>query len=573
MARINEILNKLEKDNNITVIYAVEAGSRVWGFGSDSSDYDVRFVYKHNDPVEYIMMRTDNTTETITGFSDDKIYDWQGWDITKAMSHLKQSNPSIIEWLYSPIIYINRMNFQEMCLKLLSKMHSKLSLMYHYKSIAWTNWETHINITNSDEDEVNCQNDNSKNNVLPKKNEVNCQNDNSKNNVLPKKNEVNCQNDNSKNNVLPKKNEVNCKKYFYVIRPIATLQYLMESNNGQNEIIIDFNILLNKLIEMRCVDKDTVDELNKLISLKKSVDKMGTCKRIEKIDKWIIQQFNRFDEEVNANNSDSSYDEKKESFVVNSMISVYKKLENETKKIIQLTKSGKIHAGLVSRSDYLNAIGLCLQFLWLIKSEQTTSNMPTKIFQLVECGLINNDIREEINKIINPNINTSVDDDDVIKYKLFVIQQLNDLMTLVNIHPEDLNVKLPENTNYRSDLVEYHISNMLNSYWLLTHTDDKINSIPKNIISDDGVNSVPKHMRDKCKKIIEICKPKNIFTSNIIINDWLNDTVGKHEQLIKDQHRKLLEIKDKNTQKRYNDSLKKVNATDFNDIIKKVFSY
>ena len=30
MARINEILNKLEKDNNITVIYAVEAGSRVW---------------------------------------------------------------------------------------------------------------------------------------------------------------------------------------------------------------------------------------------------------------------------------------------------------------------------------------------------------------------------------------------------------------------------------------------------------------------------------------------------------------------------------------------------------------
>ena len=537
MARINEILNKLEKDNNITVIYAVEAGSRVWGFGSDSSDYDVRFVYKHNDPVEYIMMRTDNTTETITGFSDDKIYDWQGWDITKAMSHLKQSNPSIIEWLYSPIIYINRMNFQEMCLKLLSKMHSKLSLMYHYKSIAWTNWETHINITNSDEDEVNCQNDN------------------------------------SKNNVLPKKNEVNCKKYFYVIRPIATLQYLMESNNGQNEIIIDFNILLNKLIEMRCVDKDTVDELNKLISLKKSVDKMGTCKRIEKIDKWIIQQFNRFDEEVNANNSDSSYDEKKESFVVNSMISVYKKLENETKKIIQLTKSGKIHAGLVSRSDYLNAIGLCLQFLWLIKSEQTTSNMPTKIFQLVECGLINNDIREEINKIINPNINTSVDDDDVIKYKLFVIQQLNDLMTLVNIHPEDLNVKLPENTNYRSDLVEYHISNMLNSYWLLTHTDDKINSIPKNIISDDGVNSVPKHMRDKCKKIIEICKPKNIFTSNIIINDWLNDTVGKHEQLIKDQHRKLLEIKDKNTQKRYNDSLKKVNATDFNDIIKKVFSY
>ncbi|AYV75599.1 MAG: nucleotidyltransferase [Terrestrivirus sp.] len=515
MARINEILSKLEKENNITVIYAVEAGSRVWGFGSDSSDYDIRFIYKHNNPVEYIMMKTDSMIETITGFSDDKIYDWQGWDITKAMGHLKQSNPSIIEWLYSPIVYINRINFQEMCLKLLDKMHSKLSLMYHYKSIAWTNWETHINITNSDKDEINC------------------------------------------------------KKYLYVIRPIATLQYLMENNDGQNEIIIDFNILLSKLVKMKCIDKDTVDELNKLVNLKKSVDKMGTCKRIEKIDKWIVRQFDRFNEEINTNNSDESY---KESFVVNSMISVYKKLENETKKIIQLTKSGKIHAGLVSRSDYLNAIGLCLQFLWLVKSEQTTSNMPTKIFQLVECNLVNNNIREEINKIINPEINTDADNNDIIKYKLFVLQQLNELMEFVNINSEDLNIKLPENANYRGDLVEYHLSNMLNSYWLLTHTDDKINSIPKNIISDDGINSVPKHIRDKCKKIIEICKPKNIFTSNLIVNDWLNDTVSEYEHVVKDQHKKLLEIKDKNTQKRYNDSLQKVNVNDFNEIIKKIFN-
>lgn len=42
------ILNKLdqiEAEKGIKILYAVESGSRAWGFPSPDSDFDVRFVY------------------------------------------------------------------------------------------------------------------------------------------------------------------------------------------------------------------------------------------------------------------------------------------------------------------------------------------------------------------------------------------------------------------------------------------------------------------------------------------------------------------------------------------------
>ena len=45
-----EIMKKLdviEKENNIKILYAIESGSRGWGFASKDSDYDVRFIYIH----------------------------------------------------------------------------------------------------------------------------------------------------------------------------------------------------------------------------------------------------------------------------------------------------------------------------------------------------------------------------------------------------------------------------------------------------------------------------------------------------------------------------------------------
>jgi uncharacterized protein len=100
---INKLIKDLEEKHDITILLAVESGSRAWGFESANSDYDIRFIYKRNDFKKYLSVG--KRSECIDGFSEDRIYDWSGWDITKAIKHLKESNPSAIEWLYSPIVY------------------------------------------------------------------------------------------------------------------------------------------------------------------------------------------------------------------------------------------------------------------------------------------------------------------------------------------------------------------------------------------------------------------------------------------------------------------------------------
>ena len=52
-----KIINKLKKvedEYDVKVLYAVESGSRVWGFNNADSDYDVRFIYKSNDLKDYL---------------------------------------------------------------------------------------------------------------------------------------------------------------------------------------------------------------------------------------------------------------------------------------------------------------------------------------------------------------------------------------------------------------------------------------------------------------------------------------------------------------------------------------
>lgn len=143
MEEIHKILKNLADENDIIILFAVEAGSRAWGFESVDSDYDIRFVYKARDNQKYISLV--EPKETIDGFSDDRIYDWQGWDIRKALKLLKTSNPSVLEWLYSPIVYFSDGIFLPECLKLTDTCRLRVPLYHHYRSMAKGNYEKHIN--------------------------------------------------------------------------------------------------------------------------------------------------------------------------------------------------------------------------------------------------------------------------------------------------------------------------------------------------------------------------------------------------------------------------------------------
>ena len=127
---INE-LKKIEQEYNVEIILAVESGSRAWGFASDDSDYDIRFIYKQK-TEEYLKIISNNDVIAIPVYDD---LDFHGWDIKKALFLLHKSNPSLLEWVNSPIVYMRNENFEE--LKELSTFYFDIkTAILHYLSYA-----------------------------------------------------------------------------------------------------------------------------------------------------------------------------------------------------------------------------------------------------------------------------------------------------------------------------------------------------------------------------------------------------------------------------------------------------
>lgn len=48
---------EIEAINSVRILWAAEAGSRLWGYSSPASDHEVRFIYVHR-PEWYFGQRT-----------------------------------------------------------------------------------------------------------------------------------------------------------------------------------------------------------------------------------------------------------------------------------------------------------------------------------------------------------------------------------------------------------------------------------------------------------------------------------------------------------------------------------
>jgi len=128
------IINKLEeieKTKRVNILFAVESGSRAWGFESPDSDYDIRFVYK-KDIRKYLSLWEENST---IQFMTEEDLDGVGWDLQKASKLLAKSNASFLGWLFSPIVYFSHGETLEKMRSLANENFNPVSGFYHFHSM------------------------------------------------------------------------------------------------------------------------------------------------------------------------------------------------------------------------------------------------------------------------------------------------------------------------------------------------------------------------------------------------------------------------------------------------------
>lgn len=180
-SQILSCLHDIEAGQNVRIVYACESGSRAWGFPSADSDYDVRFLYVHT--MEWYLA-IDVKRDVIERPIQDGL-DISGWDLKKALRLFRKSNPPLLEWLGSPIVYLEQYSAAEGMRELLPDYYSPSSCLHHYLHMARGNNREYL-----------------------------------------------------------KGDVVWIKKYFYVLRPILAMDWIAR---GWGVVPTDFNILVDKL--------------------------------------------------------------------------------------------------------------------------------------------------------------------------------------------------------------------------------------------------------------------------------------------------------------------------------------
>lgn len=183
--RIVEKLAEIQARENVRIFYACESGSRAWGFPSANSDYDVRFLYVR-DRDFYFSIDVEDRRDVIELPIDDEL-DISGWDLRKALKLLRKSNPPLLEWLSSPIVYLQDDEMIARFRSLVPVSYSPTACMYHYLHMARGNYREYL-----------------------------------------------------------KGDEVAVKKYFYVLRPLLAIKWIEERSDV---VPMEFGVMVDALLD------------------------------------------------------------------------------------------------------------------------------------------------------------------------------------------------------------------------------------------------------------------------------------------------------------------------------------
>lgn len=140
--KIVSYLKEIEKENEIKILFAIESGSRLWSMESRDSDYDVRFVFVQLIEEYLSLSNREATKRVINETYEQGMIDISGFDIFKYCKLLAKSNPSMIEWMQSDIVYYGRK--PEGLKRIALTQFSPKALVYHYQSMCKQNYEKYL---------------------------------------------------------------------------------------------------------------------------------------------------------------------------------------------------------------------------------------------------------------------------------------------------------------------------------------------------------------------------------------------------------------------------------------------
>lgn len=125
------------EEHGVAIPWAIESGSRAWGFPSPDSDYDCRFLFvrRLDDYLDPWPQR--DVIETPL----DAVLDVNGWDLIKAVRLAENGNATVGEWLRSPLVYSGDTGFRDALLSACADLVDVQRVGRHYLHVGEGQWE------------------------------------------------------------------------------------------------------------------------------------------------------------------------------------------------------------------------------------------------------------------------------------------------------------------------------------------------------------------------------------------------------------------------------------------------
>jgi predicted nucleotidyltransferase len=136
VAEVDARLRGIESDQGVRIPWAIESGSRAWGFASPDSDYDCRFFYLRSRSAYADLWPPRDVIETPL----DGLIDVNGWDVRKAIRLAVAGNATVGEWLRSPWVYSGDERFRDQLLDLVASVTDPVRVRRHYLHVGRAQW-------------------------------------------------------------------------------------------------------------------------------------------------------------------------------------------------------------------------------------------------------------------------------------------------------------------------------------------------------------------------------------------------------------------------------------------------